>query len=70
MGFATIPEIRLFEGKGVKLVGPIPEQIQSTITYSAAVMSEADDAEVAREFVQYLGTPAVKAIFAAAGFDQ
>jgi molybdate transport system substrate-binding protein len=69
IGFATIPEIRPFEGKGVKLVGPIPEQIQSTITYSAAVMSEADDAELAREFIQYLDTPAVKAIFAAAGFD-
>jgi molybdate transport system substrate-binding protein len=69
IGFATIPEIRLFEGKGVKLVGPIPEQIQSTITYTAAVMTEADDAEVAGEFVQYLDTPAAKAIFAAAGFD-
>jgi ABC-type molybdate transport system substrate-binding protein len=32
-------------------------------------MTEADDAEVAGEFVQYLDTPAVKAIFAAAGFD-
>ena len=66
---ASIPEIRLFEGKGIKLAGPLPEQIQSTITYSAAVMSEADDAELAREFIQYLDTPAVKAIFGAAGFD-
>jgi molybdate transport system substrate-binding protein len=69
IGFATIPEIKLFEGKGLKLVGPLPEQIQSTTTYSAAVMTEASDAEVAREFIQYLETPPAKAIFAAAGFD-
>ena len=69
IGFATLPEIRLFEGKGVKLVGPLPEQIQSTISYSAAVITDAPTPEVAREFIQYLETPPVKAIFAAAGFD-
>lgn len=69
LGFATLPEIRLFEGKGVKLVGPLPEQIQFTTTYSAGVMTEAADADLAREFIQYLDTPPVKAIFAAAGFD-
>ena len=69
IGFATIPEIRLLESKGVKLVGPVPEQIQQSISYSASVMTEATDTDVAREFVRYLDTPAVKAIFAAAGFD-
>ena len=69
IGFATIPEIRQLEGKGVKFVGPLPEQIQFTTTYSAGVMSDATDAELAGEFVQYLDTPPVKAIFAAAGFD-
>ena len=69
IGFATLPEIRLFEGKGVKLVGPLPEQIQSTVAYSAAVTTDAPTPEVAREFIQYLETPPAKAIFAAAGFD-
>ncbi|HXJ80244.1 MAG TPA: substrate-binding domain-containing protein, partial [Candidatus Methylomirabilis sp.] len=58
-----------FDGKGVKLAGPLPEQIQSSTTYSAGVMTEATDADVAREFIQYLGTPSAKAIFTAAGFD-
>ena len=53
----------------MNVVGPLPEQIQSTIAYSAGVMTEANDADVAREFIQYLQTPAVKAIFATAGFD-
>ena len=69
IGFATIPEIKLAEDKGIKLVGPLPDQIQSTITYSAAVVSDAPEAEVAEKFVQYLDTPAAKTIFAAAGFD-
>ncbi|HTO91882.1 MAG TPA: substrate-binding domain-containing protein [Candidatus Sulfotelmatobacter sp.] len=69
IGFATLPEIRLFEGKGVKLIGPLPEQIQQTTAYSAAVMTETTDAEVAREFIQYLESPSAKAIFASAGFD-
>jgi molybdate transport system substrate-binding protein len=69
IGFATIPEIRQFEGKGLKLVGPIPEQIQSSTSYSAGVMTDAADADLAREFIEYLGTPSVKAIFASAGYD-
>jgi len=69
IGFATIPEIKLFEGKGLKLVGPLPEQIQFTTAYSAGVMTEAADPELAREFIQYLETPPAKAIFTAAGFD-
>jgi ABC-type molybdate transport system substrate-binding protein len=32
-------------------------------------MTEAADADLAREFIQYLETPSVKAIFATAGFD-
>lgn len=69
IGFATLPEIRLFEGKPVKLVGPLPEQIQSAVSYSAAVTTDAPTPELAREFIQYLETPPAKAIFAAAGFD-
>jgi len=69
IGFATIPEIKLFEGKGLKLLGPLPEQIQFTTAYSAGVMTEAADPELAREFIQYLETPPAKAIFTAAGFD-
>jgi molybdate transport system substrate-binding protein len=69
IGFATIPEIRAFEGKGLKLVGPLPDQVQFTTAYSAGVMTEAADADLAREFIQYLATPAAKAILATAGFD-
>ena len=69
IGFGTITEIRQFEPKGLRLVGPLPEQVQNSTAYSAAVMSDAPEAEIARDFVRYLGTPAAKAVFSAAGID-
>ncbi len=69
IGFGAITEIRLFEPKGLKFVGPLPEQVQNYTSYAAGVMTEAPTVDVAREFVRYLGTPAAKAIFAAAGVD-
>ena len=52
--------------KGLRLVGPLPAEIQNYTTYAAAVAA-ANDA--AREFVRYLTTPAAKAAFAAAGIE-
>jgi molybdate transport system substrate-binding protein len=69
IGFGAITEIRQFEPKGLRLVGPLPEQVQNSTSYSAAVMTDAPTDEAARDFVRYLGTPAAKAIFAAAGIE-
>ena len=69
IGFGTITEIRQFEPKGLRLVGPLPEQVQSSIAYSAAAATDAPEVEVARDFVRYLGTPGAKAILAAAGIE-
>jgi molybdate transport system substrate-binding protein len=69
IGFAAIPEIRQLEAKGLKLVGPLPEQVQSSVAYSAAVITDAPTVEIARDFVRYLGTPEAKATFAAAGIE-
>ena len=69
IGFGTITEIRQFEPKGLRLVGPLPEQVQNSTAYSAAVLTEAPEVEIARDFVRYLGTPAAKAAFSAAGID-
>jgi molybdate transport system substrate-binding protein len=69
IGFATITEIKPFESKGVRFVGPLPAQVQSSTAYSAGVMNDAPEVEVAREFVKYLGTPASKALFFAAGIE-
>jgi molybdate transport system substrate-binding protein len=69
IGFGAITEIRQFEPKGLRLVGPLPEQVQNSTAYSAAVITDAPTVEIARDFVRYLGAPAAKATFAAAGID-
>src|SRR6266481_5328576 len=69
IGFGTITEIKQFEPKGMKLVGPLPEQVQNSTAYSAAVITEAPEAEVAKDFVRYIGTPAAKVFFSAAGIE-
>jgi len=69
IGFAAITEIRLFEPKGLKYVGPLPAQVQNYTAYAAGVMTDAPTPDVAKEFVRFLGTPAAKAIFSSAGID-
>ena len=67
IGFGAITEIRLFEPKGLRFVGPLPAQIQNYTTYAAGVTSDAQDA--AMDFVRFLASPAAKQTFAAAGID-
>jgi molybdate transport system substrate-binding protein len=69
IGFAAITEIRLYESKGVKFAGPLPAQVQNSTAYSAAVMTDAPEIDVARDFVRFLGTPEAKAVFVAAGIE-
>ena len=69
IGFGAITEIRMFEPKGLKFVGPLPAQVQNSTAYSAGVMSDAPSADVAREFVRYLGKPEAKAAWVAAGIE-
>lgn len=66
IGFGAMTEIRLFEPKGLRLVGPLPAEIQNYTSYSAAVTGSSD---AARAFVRYLGTPAAKKDFAANGVE-
>jgi molybdate transport system substrate-binding protein len=69
IGFGAITEIRMFEPKGLRFVGPLPAQVQNSTVYSAGVITDAPSVDVAREFVRYLGTPEAKAAFVAAGIE-
>jgi molybdate transport system substrate-binding protein len=69
LGFGAITEIKLFEPKGLKLVGPLPPDIQNYTTYGAALMSNAPSAEAAKAFLTYLATSEAKQIFVAAGIE-
>jgi molybdate transport system substrate-binding protein len=69
LGFGAITEIKLFEPKGLKLVGPLPPDIQNYTSYGAALMSNAPSVDAAKAFLTYLATPKAKQIFAAAGIE-
>lgn len=69
IGFAPITEILLHREKGMKLVGPLPPEVQNYTSYAAVVMTAAANAELAGAFVRYLGSPEGRALFAAAGVE-
>jgi len=69
IGFGAMTEIRLYEVKGVRLLGPMPAAIQNYTSYEAVVMSGATASEAARAALRYLATPAAKAAFTANGVE-
>ena len=69
IGFGAITEILLYRDKGLQLVGPLPAEIQNYTSYSALPLNSAVGADVATGFVRYLGSPAGRALFGAAGIE-
>jgi molybdate transport system substrate-binding protein len=53
----------------VTLVGPVPGDLQTYVTFAAGVSSTAADAAAARTFVEYLRSPAVRSMLAAKGME-
>lgn len=69
IGFGAITEILLYRDKGLRLVGPLPAELQNYTAYSASATTTTPNPEAARAFVAYLGSPAAQALFAAAGIE-
>jgi molybdate transport system substrate-binding protein len=55
------------ETGGVKLVGPIPDEVQNYTMYSSALVAAAPSPAAARTFLAYLATPEAQTIFLASG---
>jgi molybdate transport system substrate-binding protein len=68
IGFGAITDIVSHRHLGVRLVGPLPAGAQNYTAYAAAPMSTSNS-DPARAFVQFLASPAGKALFVAAGID-
>jgi molybdate transport system substrate-binding protein len=69
VGVGPITEILLFRDQGLRLVGPLPAEVQNYTSYAAAPMAASASADAAAAFVRYLGSPAGKAFFTAAGIE-
>ena len=69
IGFGAITEILLYRDKGLKLVGPLPADIQNYTSYGATAMGGATNPELVQSFVKYLASPAGKSYFRDAGIE-
>lgn len=69
IGFGAITEILLYKEKGLRYVGPLPPEIQNYTSYTASVMSAGTQKEAAQALVNFLGGPAGKPLFVAAGIE-
>ena len=56
--------------EGMELLGPLPAEFQSYITFDAAVGSRATDAAAARAFIACVAAPAAAPTFAAKGIER
>lgn len=69
IGFGAITEIKMYETKGLKFVGPLPAEVQNYTSYDAVLMTGAASADAARAVLRYLATPAGKAAFVSGGVE-
>ncbi len=69
IGFGATTEILLYRDKGLRLVGPLPAEVQNYTMYTAAPMTASRHAATAREFVRYLGSADARALFKANGIE-
>src|SRR5882672_3762450 len=69
VGFGPITEILQYKDKGLRLVGPLPADIQNYTAYVAAPMSASGNKAAAQAFVKFLGGPVGKPLFVAAGVE-
>ena len=69
-GFGGITDILLYRERGLRLVGPLPAEIQNYANYSAAVISAAPDPDGAKAFLAYLASPQGRALFLANGIPE
>jgi molybdate transport system substrate-binding protein len=67
MAVQQIPE--LLPVKGVQYIGPLPGELQLWTVFAAGIGSTANDAAVARAFVEALVTPSAAALFRSKGLE-
>jgi molybdate transport system substrate-binding protein len=69
IGFGPLPEITMYTKKGVRLVGPLPAEVQQRNAYVASATRDAANGETAAALLGFLATPQAKAALAAGGVE-
>jgi molybdate transport system substrate-binding protein len=65
IGVGTIPLILM--DKRLKLVGPLPDELQSYLVYAAAIMTNAQSPDAGKVFIRFLASPDARTTFTKAG---
>lgn len=69
IGFGQITEISRFEGGGVTLVGPLPQEVEKKTTYAAGLLAGAVATEPARALLAFMDSAEARQIYAEAGLE-
>ena len=69
IGIGAITEIRQFEPRGLRLVGPLPPDVQNYTTYAAGVLTASASADGAATFLRFVSGPAARAAFRVTGVE-
>jgi molybdate transport system substrate-binding protein len=69
IGFGAMTEIGLFVTKGLKLVGPLPPEVQNHTTYAGALTTNAPEREAAKALLAFFATREAKQALNAAGIE-
>jgi molybdate transport system substrate-binding protein len=69
IGFGAMTEIALFVPKGLKLLGPLPAEVQNYTSYAAAMTTNAPEREAAKALLAFLATAEAKQALNAAGVE-
>jgi len=67
IGVGVIPLINTT--KGLRLLGPLPAEVQGHIVYAAAPMTSSTSPPAGKAFINFLASPAAKAAFGANGVE-
>ena len=67
IGVATVPTITATPG--VDLVGPLPAELQTYISFTAGVSAGAKEPEAAQALIRFLASPAAVAVIRAKGLE-
>jgi len=66
-GFGGITDILMYRDQGLRLVGPLPEEVQNYTAYAAALITASPRPDAARALLQFLASPPGKGLFSING---
>jgi molybdate transport system substrate-binding protein len=69
IGFGQITAIRLYADQGVRLVGPLPQEIGNTTTYTAGLSVRTENRELAEKLIRFLVSPSARDTLRATGVE-